>query len=92
MVQNLVPLCSQQYERLFNTTRIPGLESDKLHHLSDSPHVTIMHQGKFYKLQIHHKGRLLLPRELQTLLDRIVADDSPSLPGKSRDNLSVTFK
>jgi hypothetical protein len=59
MVQNLVPLCSYQYERVFNTTRIPGLESDRIQHLTDSPHIVIMHSGKFYKLTIHHKGRLL---------------------------------
>jgi len=27
MVQKLVPLCSSQYERQFNTVRIPGKEA-----------------------------------------------------------------
>jgi hypothetical protein len=27
MVQKLVPLCSSQYERQFNTVRIPGKET-----------------------------------------------------------------
>jgi hypothetical protein len=27
MVQKLIPLCSSQYERQFNTVRVPGKES-----------------------------------------------------------------
>jgi len=27
MVQKLIPLCSSQYERQFNTVRIPGKEA-----------------------------------------------------------------
>ena len=27
LVNNTVPLCSWQYERQFNTTRIPGIET-----------------------------------------------------------------
>lgn len=36
MVQGLVPLCSWQYERLFNTVRAPGVESDKIVHYAVS--------------------------------------------------------
>lgn len=79
MVQNMVPLCSWQYERIFNTTRIPGIETDKLVHLNDSSHVAVYHKGKFYKLTFHHKGRLLEPKQIEYLLDKIVADkDEPS--------------
>lgn len=81
MVQNLLPLCSYQYERVFNTTRIPGIETDRIIHETDSPHIVVLHMGKFYKLTIHHKGRLLQPRELERLLDKIVVDDSPPLAG-----------
>lgn len=31
-VQGIVPLCSWQYERIFNTVRVPGVESDKIVH------------------------------------------------------------
>lgn len=79
MIQNLVPLCSSQYERIFNTTRIPGRETDKLHHLNDSSHVAVYHHGKYYKLTFHHKGRLLQPKQIEHLLDKIVNDqDGPS--------------
>ena len=29
MIQRIVPMCSAQYERMFNTTRIPGKKVDK---------------------------------------------------------------
>ena len=82
MVQGLVPLCSFQYERMFNTTRIPGLESDTLRHLVDSPHIVVLSKGKFYKLQIHHKGRLLQPKELQKQFQKILDDDSDASEGE----------
>lgn len=78
MVQNLVPLCSWQYERVFNTTRIPGVEGDRIHHLSDSQHIAIIWRGKFYKLSLYHKSRLLQPREMERLIEKIIADDSPA--------------
>lgn len=31
LVQGMVPLCSAQYERVFNTTRIPRKEIGMLH-------------------------------------------------------------
>lgn len=29
MINKTIPLCSTQYERMFNTTRIPGIETGK---------------------------------------------------------------
>ncbi|CAG2103753.1 unnamed protein product [Medioppia subpectinata] len=84
LVQNLVPLCSAQYERMFNTTRVPGRDADRIQHLDDSPHIVVLHAGKFYKLTIHHRGRLLLPKQLQQLLRQIVADQSPAAAGESK--------
>ena len=34
MVSGLVPLCSYQYERQFNTTRVPGIEKDQIVHIA----------------------------------------------------------
>lgn len=82
MVQGLVPLCSSQYERIFNTTRIPGKETDQIIHLNDSSHVAVYHKGRYYKLVFHHKGRLLEPKQLEDLLDRIVDDPEPTTGGE----------
>jgi len=65
MIQGTVPLCSWQYERVFNTTRIPGIESDKIVHLNDSTHVAVYCNGKYFKLPLYHKGRLLKTCELE---------------------------
>lgn len=75
MIQGLVPLCSWQYERTFNTTRIPGIETDRLVHYSDSQHIVVMRRGKFYRMNIYYKGRLLLPKEIESILDKILEDD-----------------
>lgn len=42
----LVTLCSAQYERQFNTTRIPGVECDTLEHHMDARHIAVYHQGR----------------------------------------------
>lgn len=65
MVQGLVPLCSWQYERIFNTVRIPGIETDRIIHYQDSNHIVVMHRGRYYKVIIYHKGRILKAPEIQ---------------------------
>lgn len=64
LVQGLVPLCSWQYERIFNTTRIPGTETDKIMHWLDSNHIVVYHKGRYFKVIIY-KGRILKPAEIQ---------------------------
>ena len=68
LLNKTIPLCSAQYERQFNTTRIPGIETDKLVHLKDSKHIAVYHKGRFYKVYVHFKGRLLKPCELERLV------------------------
>ncbi|KAG8191650.1 hypothetical protein JTE90_016443 [Oedothorax gibbosus] len=82
MAQNLVPLCSAQYERIFNTTRIPGIETDKLVHLDDSQHVVVYHHGRFFKVPVYYLGRLLTPAEIEKQLEKIVNDESEPQPGE----------
>ena len=83
MIQGMVPLCSHQYERVFNTTRIPGLEADKLVHLNDSQHVVVLFKGKYYKLDLYYKSRLLMPKEIERQLEKIIEDkDGPASEGE----------
>lgn len=72
MVQGLVPLCSWQYERMFNTARVPGVEGDKIVHYEDIEHIVVLHKGCYYKMMVYHNERLLNPSELQFQLDQIV--------------------
>ncbi|GAB1604912.1 carnitine O-palmitoyltransferase 1, liver isoform-like [Argonauta hians] len=81
-VNQVIPLCSAQYERQFNTTRVPGIESDCLVHYKDSNHIAVYHKGRFYKVYIRHGGRLLTPREIEESLQKIVIDYSEPSPGE----------
>jgi carnitine O-palmitoyltransferase 1 len=65
MVQDQVPLCSRQYERQFNTTRIPGEQTDTLVHLKDSKHIAVYSKGKWYKLNTYYKSQPLNAKELE---------------------------
>ena len=52
-------MCSAQYDRFFNTTRIPGVETDTIMHLSDSTYVVVMHKGTviFFWFFAHYINR-----------------------------------
>lgn len=75
---NQVFLMKNLFCRLFNTTRIPGIECDKVLHLDESNHIAVMHKGNYYKVIIRHKGRLLNAREIQFQLECILAEKSPT--------------
>lgn len=78
----VVPLCSAQYVRQFNTTRVPGVETDTLVHYNDSQWVVVYHRGRYFKMYVYHKGKLLLPCQIETMLQQILDDPSPPLPGE----------
>ncbi|XP_029014143.1 carnitine O-palmitoyltransferase 1, liver isoform isoform X2 [Betta splendens] len=78
----VIPLCAAQCERMFNTTRTPGDESDVLQHWQDSEFVAVYHKGRYFRLWVYHAGRLLSPREIEYQIQRILDDISPSQPGE----------
>ncbi|XP_023271201.1 carnitine O-palmitoyltransferase 1, liver isoform-like isoform X1 [Seriola lalandi dorsalis] len=84
LLANKVPLCSAQWERMFNTTRIPGLETDTLQHMNESKHIAVYHKGRFYKVWMFYDGRLLLPREIEQQMERILSDKSEPLPAEEK--------
>ncbi|XP_069345361.1 carnitine O-palmitoyltransferase 1, muscle isoform isoform X2 [Eulemur rufifrons] len=84
MALGIVPMCSYQMERMFNTTRIPGKETDVLQHLSDSRHVAVYHKGRFFKVWLYEGARLLKPRDLEMQFQRILDDPSLPQPGEER--------
>uniref|UniRef100_A0A672SLH8 carnitine O-palmitoyltransferase n=1 Tax=Sinocyclocheilus grahami TaxID=75366 RepID=A0A672SLH8_SINGR len=77
-LMNRVPLCSAQWERLFNTCHIP----DTVQHISDSRHIVVHHRGRYFKVWMFYDGRLLLPREIEQQMERILADTSEPQPGE----------
>ncbi|KAM8978785.1 carnitine O-palmitoyltransferase 1, muscle isoform 2-T3 [Sarcophilus harrisii] len=84
MALGIVPMCSYQMERMFNTTRIPGKESDVLQHLVDSRHVAVYHKGRFYKVWLYQGTQLLKPRDLEMQFQRILDDTCPIQPGEEK--------
>ncbi|XP_030766076.1 carnitine O-palmitoyltransferase 1, liver isoform isoform X3 [Sitophilus oryzae] len=84
LIQGMVPLCSWQYERIFNTTRVPGDEADKIIHISDSNHIAVYHKGRYFKVIIHHKGRILRPAEIQMQIEQILKDTSEPQEGEEK--------
>ncbi|RXM30706.1 Carnitine O-palmitoyltransferase 1, liver isoform [Acipenser ruthenus] len=78
----IVPMCSYQMERMFNTTRIPGIETDFIQHLKDSKHMVVYHKGRFYKVWLHHGGRHLQPCELEMQFQKILDDKTEPQPGE----------
>ncbi|XP_040018914.2 carnitine O-palmitoyltransferase 1, liver isoform isoform X1 [Gasterosteus aculeatus] len=84
LLANKVPLCSAQWEPMFNTTRVPGLETDILQHVNDSKHIAVYHKGRFFKVWMFYDGRLLLPREIEQQMARILADTTEPMPGEEK--------
>ncbi|XP_038857237.1 carnitine O-palmitoyltransferase 1, liver isoform-like isoform X1 [Salvelinus namaycush] len=78
----VVPMCSSQMERMFNTTRIPGIETDFVQHLSDRKHLVVYHKGRFFKVWLYYGGRHLWPSELETQFQRILDDTTEPQPGE----------
>lgn len=65
-----------QYQRLFNSCRVPGEESDSFRHWHDINHVAVYCKGCWFKLPIHNGKRLLEPRELQDSAFVVILDEN----------------
>ncbi|XP_006131705.1 carnitine O-palmitoyltransferase 1, liver isoform isoform X1 [Pelodiscus sinensis] len=84
MIHNTIPMCSSQYERMFNTSRIPGIETDTIQHIKDSRHIVVYHKGRYFKVCLYHDGRLLKAREIEQQMQRILDDSSQPQPGEEK--------
>lgn len=79
MVQGLVPLCSNQYKRMYNTARVPGIDCDSIEHYEDVDHIVVLCNGCYYKVIIEQGQRLLNACELKQQFDEILKmNDVPS--------------
>ncbi|XP_050447683.1 carnitine O-palmitoyltransferase 1, liver isoform isoform X2 [Cataglyphis hispanica] len=84
LVQGLVPLCSWQYERVFNTTRIPGIEVDKIMHYQDAKHIVVYHKGRYFKMLIYYRNRILQACEIELQIQQILNDASTPSEGEEK--------
>ncbi|XP_050422523.1 carnitine O-palmitoyltransferase 1, liver isoform-like isoform X2 [Adelges cooleyi] len=83
-LQGLVPLCSWQYERIFNTTRVPGAVSDKLVHYNDSRHIVVYHAGRYFKVIIYYQNRILQPCEIEVQIQSILDNKEQPYTGEEK--------
>uniref|UniRef100_A0A667XIB3 carnitine O-palmitoyltransferase n=1 Tax=Myripristis murdjan TaxID=586833 RepID=A0A667XIB3_9TELE len=80
----VIPLCAAQCERMFNTTRTPGEETDTVQHWQDSDYIAVYHRGRYFRLWVYQAGRLLSPREIEYQIQRILDDPSSPSPGEEK--------
>jgi len=76
-IRGTVPVCMEQYRKIFSTTRVPGEEMDELvHHSSaESQHIVVNRRGMLYKVDVVDKrGALVSPTALEKQLEMIVED------------------
>jgi carnitine O-palmitoyltransferase 1 len=76
MLRNLVPMCMQQYTRIFSTTRIPGREEDQLKKYDTSKHIAVSCKGRWFKMPLFRKGThgaLLSAYDMQRQFESIAA-------------------
>ncbi|KAL3913718.1 MAG: hypothetical protein SGPRY_007883 [Prymnesium sp.] len=57
------PLDMSQYQNLFRSTRVPGVEKDKLVVAEGSTHVVVQRAGRFWKLELLEEGGEIVPLE-----------------------------
>jgi carnitine O-acetyltransferase len=72
-----VPLCMDQYRRLFSTTRVPGDTVDEIvqYPASVSRHITVIRRGMYYVVPAFHaSGDPLSPADFISQLEYIVKD------------------
>ncbi|VDM60070.1 unnamed protein product [Angiostrongylus costaricensis] len=79
-----VPFCTMQYERLFNSCRIPGEECDRFFHWDDARHVAVYSRGCWFKVIVHNGKRYLDACELQVQYDWILNQEFTPAQGEEK--------
>ncbi|CAG7833590.1 unnamed protein product [Allacma fusca] len=92
IIQDAIPLCSWQYERIFNTCRIPGETVDTIQHEDFSDYVVVQHRGRYFKIRAYHpNGNILSEAEFQLQFNRILKDESHPAVGEMKLGALTTW-
>lgn len=68
-----------QYKNLFNTTRIPELEKDRIFHDPSARHLVVLRRGHFYAFDVlDANGHVRRPNEIAACLKAVLDDDRPA--------------
>ncbi|KAH0947481.1 hypothetical protein HN011_000231 [Eciton burchellii] len=85
------PLDMSQYKNLFNTTRIPNLEKDKIFHDPSAKHLIVLRKGHFYAFDVlDANDSIRSPKEIAACLKAILEDDRP--PNKHSVGILTTLE
>ncbi|XP_050519122.1 carnitine O-palmitoyltransferase 2, mitochondrial [Diabrotica virgifera virgifera] len=72
------PLDMNQYPNLFNTTRIPEIDKDRLVHNPAGKHITVQHKGHFYAFRVlNENNEIISADEILASLKYILDDPVP---------------
>ncbi|XP_075548834.1 carnitine O-palmitoyltransferase 1, liver isoform-like isoform X1 [Dermacentor variabilis] len=92
VLRGTVPICMSQYERLFSTTRVPGIDIDEICHYSStvSKHVILQHKGFFYKLDVYDAAnQILFPTTLEHQIEWIMEDAKKHVASEAEASLAA---
>jgi len=91
-IQRTIPWCMKQYERIFDTTRVPGKEIDVVMHYEPHPlrYAAVSRKGVWYKVDLVVRGkngkwRTALLHELEKQF-QIIIRDSDARPAPEGEN------
>ncbi|PWY97443.1 acyltransferase ChoActase/COT/CPT [Testicularia cyperi] len=76
------PLCMRSYKWMFNSSRVPEIPSDTAvkHDWSKNNHLVVARNGHFYEFDLVHNGQELSEAEIESQLQKILADSQSSKP------------
>eukprot|EP00668_Euglena_longa_P042120 GGOE01055541.1.p1 GENE.GGOE01055541.1~~GGOE01055541.1.p1 ORF type:complete len:802 (+),score=153.52 GGOE01055541.1:232-2406(+) len=87
-LNDTIPMCMNQYQYMYSTTRIPGLDTDYLqqYESQDSRHIAVLHQGVWYRVNVFTPDRKRLSAyDIQVLLRSIVENSQkPDTPAEGK--------
>nr|XP_018904354.1 PREDICTED: carnitine O-palmitoyltransferase 2, mitochondrial [Bemisia tabaci]XP_018904355.1 PREDICTED: carnitine O-palmitoyltransferase 2, mitochondrial [Bemisia tabaci]XP_018904356.1 PREDICTED: carnitine O-palmitoyltransferase 2, mitochondrial [Bemisia tabaci] len=76
---NAYPLDMSQYKHLFNTSRIPEQNKDRLFHDASKRHILVMHKGHFYVFDVlDQAGNIIEPSKILGCLKYILELKTPA--------------
>jgi len=94
LIRGLVPLCMDQYRRLFSTNRVPGRDCDHIKHWGSrrSKHIVVWCGGYFFHFPLYLRGRLLAPWQIEIQLERVMkwVSSVPPPPDHERHLAALT--
>eukprot|EP00124_Ichthyophonus_hoferi_P000107 Ihof_evm27s3 gene=Ihof_evmTU27s3 len=92
LIRGTIPLCMDQYRRVFSTTRIPKKGGDVLVHLNrdESRHIVVLAKGSFFTLALYTDlGQPLHAFEIEAQLERIMLEAESKDPSETESRLAA---